>query len=503
MDSVIDLAAQAQEYIESGNLDDAERIYRKMLTSGPANAHIHHVLGLIYYEQKRYEQARRQVCRAIEINPEQGVYWRSLGDIIQALGNVSSAIENYEKSLLLAPHDPDTLLNLGNALHKTGNSRRAIEHFRHVFNQHPDHFQAANNIGKIYYDQGDIKESLTWYGKALTICPDYAEAHFNRAAALLASGDYACGWPAYEWRFKRTEAARVYPHRLNAARWDGASFKDKRLLVHCEQGMGDVLQFCRYLPMVKTMGGHLIAEVQRPLQSLIERMEAIDEVIAYSQSQTPQMHYRYYYPLLSLPLIFKTTLDTIPDTVPYLFASPEKIARWKTILNSKGLRAGLVWSGSDVEPNRSCSLSDLAPLWQIEHVQLYSLQTGPVADEIEPLEKQQKIISLGSHFKDFDDTAAAIANLDLVISIDTAAAHLAGAMGKPVWILLPKIPDWRWMQDGSKSPWYPTARLFRQKQTGQWPCVIREAAQALRSQTAIEINTEFKPICCRGSKSAP
>lgn len=483
------LATEAEQCLEAGQMDKAIEIYNQILSERPDDANLHHVLGLVYVELDRYKSARDHILQAIQLDPDAAVFHRSLGDLLQASGDLPAAVSSYEKSLALSPDDTDTLLNLGNALQKTGDPDSALAIYRRLLKKQPNHAKAISNIGKTFYDQGDIDKSIKYYDNAIKLEPDYAEAHFNRAVAVLLNGDYAQGWPSYEWRFKRREADRVYPHTLKGRRWDGSPYGGEQLFVHCEQGLGDVIQFCRYLPMVKSLGGSLLFEAHPPLNTLLARMEGPDQVVAFDPDNPTHLPYSQHIALLSLPGLFNTRLDNIPARIPYLHPDPEKTAGWQSQLARNavsGLRVGLVWSGSAVDPQRTCPITAWLPLWQIPGVSFYSLQKGPGAADLKQLGDSHPIRHLGDHLHDFDDTAAVIANLDLVISIDTAVAHLTGAMGKPVWIALPHVPDWRWHLGRSDSPWYPTARLFRQPSPGEWTAVVDAVAGALADQTRIQ-----------------
>ena len=310
------LAADAKKYVDAGQMDKAVQIYSRMLSKCPEDPNLHHIIGLTYAELNQYEPARRHILQAIQLDPQLPLFHRSLGDLLQAHKDHPAAISAYEKSLALSPDDADTLLNMGNALKESGDPEGAMDCYRQILEQHPDHPKAILNIGKSIYDQGDIVSSIKYYDKAIKLKPEYAEAQFNRSVALLLSGDYANGWPAYEWRFKREEAKRVYPHVLNGRRWDGSPYGGERLLVHCEQGLGDVIQFCRYLPMVKSLGGTLLFEAQAPLASLLARMQGPDQVVAFDPAKPTSLPYSRHIALMSLPGLFNTGLSSLPAHIP-------------------------------------------------------------------------------------------------------------------------------------------------------------------------------------------
>jgi len=379
--------------------------------------------------------------------PDTPEAWFSRGISCMEKADYSGAELSFRRTRALAPESLETILNLGYALDKQGRSA----------------------------------EALACYESVLATAPGNAKARYNRAIHLLRSGNLAAGFADYEARFAAIKNAdsRVYAQ----PRWDGSTLNGRSILIYCEQGLGDAIQFSRYIPSVATLGGRVVLEVQQPLISLLATLSGVERVVA--KSEVPPIT-DCHIPLLSLPHIFGTTLDTVPTPIPYLVSDPLKEMAWRQMLaDDARFRVGLVWRGSATNPmdqDRSCALAELVPLLEIPGVSCYSLQVGPAAGEIACLPQDCFPIDMTEHLYDFSDTAALLANLDLVITVDTAVAHLAGALGKPVWILLTHTPDWRWMLDRSDSPWYPGARLFRQPSPGDWPSVVREVAQALRQQ---------------------
>ncbi|UCE47415.1 MAG: tetratricopeptide repeat protein, partial [Phycisphaerales bacterium] len=339
------------------------------------------------------------------------------------------------------------------------------------------------NLGNALKEQGRCDEAIECYDRAIQLRPGYAQAHWNRSHAFLLSGDLTQGWEGYKWRRAPELEIFTYPHRHERPRWDGSSFTGKRLLVHCEQGLGDSIQFMRYLPMVKARGGTVIFEAWKPLHGILHDYEGVDELLELSFTEKTDAKFDLHISLMDLPAVFETTLKTIPAEVPYVHPDPEKVKIWRNRLGDDGFKVGMVWAGSPRhgnDHNRSCSLDMFAQLANIDGVRSYSLQKGPAAAQT----KGFQIESLSNDLHDFSDTAAVMENLDLVISVDTAAAHLAGAMARPTWILLPFAPDWRWMLNRTNSPWYPTARLFRQQKWGDWDSVLGRVAKEVRSLAA-------------------
>ena len=333
---------------------------------------------------------------------------------------------------------------------------------------------------------GRIDEAISHFREAVRLQPGLAEVHWNLSLALLINGQFAEGWKKHEWRFRRGKRSTIYPHRFGIPLWDGSSFTGKRLFVHSEQGFGDTLQFIRYLPMVKSFGGTVIFEAFGPLLEIIRGFAGIDKLVEISPDRRHVENCDYYVPLMTLPMLFATDLPTIPTNIPYIFADPEKVEQWKNRINRKGFRIGIVWAGKPAhenDGNRSCAIEQFLTLAGIPGVELYGLQKGDAARQAEALVGTKRIINFDCELKDFSETAAAIENLDLVISVDTALVHLAGAMGNPVWTLLPYAPDWRWLLEREDSPWYPTMRLFRQPARGEWGAVFDKIKGELEKLT--------------------
>jgi len=309
------------------------------------------------------------------------------------------------------------------------------------------------------------------------------DGHWNLALALLVQGHFPEGWEEYEWRWK-TKGLLSPRQLLPQPLWDGRPLAGRAILLHAEQGLGDTIQFIRYLPLVAQRGGRVIVECQPELQRLVQAMTPDIPVLARGQ---PLPDFAFQCPLLSLPKALGTTLATIPATVPYLHADAQNVQMWRDRLAGHGsaLKVGLIWAGNPHhknDRNRSVKLASLAPLAQVPGVQFYSLQKGAAAAQAKTPPPGMDLIDRTDDLQDFADTAAMIANLDLVIAVDTSVVHLAGALAKPVWTLLPYCPDWRWLLKRQDSPWYPTMRLFRQPEIGDWDSVIQQLAAALANR---------------------
>jgi hypothetical protein len=337
--------------------------------------------------------------------------------------------------------------------------------------------EAHLRLGRELQDQGRIEEALAWYERALAFRPDFADAHVAKAMNLLLRGHYAEGWQSYEWRW-RMETFSSPKRNFPQPQWRGEALRGRRILLHGEQGFGDCLQFLRYVPMVQAAGGVVVLEIQGRLMRMCALLPGVTELFAYGQ---PLPAVDCHCPLLSLPLAFGTALESIPAKVPYLSIPSEARERARRIAwPVDGLRVGLVWAGSAnhlKDKVRSLGLAMFEPLLALEGVHFFSLQLGEAANQRSA--EDSRISDLGLMTRDMADTAAQIEQLDLVLSVDTSVAHLAGALGKPLWVLLSDVADWRWLRSREDSPWYPTARLFRQKERGNWGEVLERVGAEL------------------------
>jgi hypothetical protein len=324
---------------------------------------------------------------------------------------------------------------------------------------------------------GKVAEAEDACRRALLLAPDFAAAHWNLALNLLLQGRYTEGWQEYEWRWRKPDFTSPCRH-TDVPLWDGSPLQGRTIVLHAEQGFGDAIQFVRYAPLVARRGGAVVVECHPQLVQLMKTVEGVQAVVPFGAPLPP---FSCQAPLLSLPRIFGTTLHTIPSRCPYLFASSEYRDKWTALIyaQSASLRIGLVWAGKSYpDPLRSCRLADLAPLAVTDKVIFYSLQLGAGLEHSVSPPTGMRLIDLTAQIHDFADTAALIEQLDLVISIDTAVAHLAGALGKPIFTLLPFAPDWRWMLERSDSLWYPTMRVFRQGHQGDWGPVVTRVHSA-------------------------
>jgi hypothetical protein len=376
----------------------------------------------------------------------------------------------------LKPDNADALCNLGALLSGFDRHEDAAESYRRVLADHPDHVAALCNMGVALMARNDIEGAVECYRRAIAHNPDFADGHWNLSLAQLVEGDFAKGWRGYEWRLK---TKRHVPRGFEQPAWDGGPLAGETILLHREQGLGDTIQFMRYAPLVAARGGRVVLEVQPPLVRLAKSIKGVAEIVA---AGTALPRFDLHCPLLSLPERFATTLETVPVGAPYLTPDPEEVERWRLKLGGgPRLKVGIAWAGNRSHKNdrsRSVAIERLSPILDIPGIRWVSLQVGERAGDLDRL-PIGTVVDISDQLGDFGDTAAVIANLDLVIAVDTAVAHLAGALGRPVWAMLPFAPDWRWMLDRGDSPWYPTLRLFRQGTDRSWDAVIGHLAKEL------------------------
>ncbi len=357
------------------------------------------------------------------------------------------------------------------ALAALGRFAEAENCYHEALRLNPRYAEAHNNLASALQALGRHEEALAGYDLALLYQPDSASAHWNRSLAWLQQGDYQRGWPEYEWRWRRD---RVVRRRLPGAPWDGAPLDGRTLLIYPEQGLGDQIQFVRYAPLARQQGGRVVVECPPALLGLFATCPGIDQLVAEG---TPLPPFDVHVPVMSLPHRLGTTLETIPAAVPYLSADPARVASWAEVLAGiPGYRVGIAWQGNPRhawDRHRSIPLARFAPLAQVPGVRLVSLQKGPGVEQLRGLAERLPVAVLPDGPEGtFLDTAAVVSQLDLVVTADTALAHLAGALGVPVWVALSAHSDWRWLRDREDTPWYPSMRLFRQATLGDWPGVF-------------------------------
>jgi Flp pilus assembly protein TadD len=479
---------------QAGHLEEARAFYKKILLRDPKNFDTLYLLAMICAQTDQDALSYALTKRAIAINPNIGVAHSLLGTVLNKLGRREEALASHGRAIRLQPDNAEAYNNRGNVFHEMQRHEEALADFDAAIALNPDYPAPHYNRATSLFELGRCEEALVSFDRALALAPDNADARFNRSVALLQSGRFQAGWREYEWRkVKIPSPAQLDPGRL----WLGEpDLVGKHLFVHYEQGMGDTLQFCRYARLLRDKGVHVSLSVQNPLLSLLRQFEP--DIQLFAENEAPAT-FDYHCPLMSLPLAVGTDVSTIPNAVPYIRADPDKAAYWRGRLATRsGPRVGLVWNGGfradqpelwTVNAQRNMPFDQIAKL-NLGEVDYFSLQKGEPA-ESELLQTRERYWSSDNFYNfavelvDFSDTAALVENLDLVICVDTATAHLAGAMGKTVWILSRFNGCWRWLRDRADSPWYPTARLFRQRAPGDWTSVIEEARAALRSWVSL------------------
>ena len=465
------------------------------------------------FELHRYAEALASCDRAIAINPNNAMPYYNRGVVLAELGRVAEAEASYRRAIVIWPDYVEALFNLAIMLELLKRFDEALAVVDRCLALAPSDYRAWNNRGNILLNLARYADAMTSYDRACTINPDYGESYYNKGNALLelariaeASecyqkavalnavhpdipfneglarlllGELRHGFKRYEGRFQKTGHApeiRDFKQR----RWTGFDIAGKRILLHDEQGLGDAIHFARYVPLVAQRGAEVILQVQAPLKTLLASVKGVSRVYERGE-RLPAFDVHQY--LLSLAAVFETELDTIPAEVPYIAAPPDRIEKWRTRLPSrKGLRVGLVWSGNPAfagDATRSIGLSRLAPLLSVPGVQFVSLHREVRAEDALLMQRFPELVHFGAELMDLTDTAAVVAQLDLVIGSDTAVIHLAGALAKPVWLLTKFSPDWRWLLDRLDNPWYPTAKLYRQPRLRDWESVVERVQQDL------------------------
>uniref|UniRef100_Q47GV5 TPR repeat n=1 Tax=Dechloromonas aromatica (strain RCB) TaxID=159087 RepID=Q47GV5_DECAR len=446
----------------------------------------------LFYEGTRLmglgdvEKSERAFRAAIAEAPELGEAHANLGLLLESDGRTQEAEASYRRALELAPGLSQIHINLGAMLASQRRFAEAENTYREALAVNPESYMAWSNLGVLLACVKREAESEQCYRTAMALAPDYRNASFNLAYLLLRQGRYAEGWLCLESR----DWYQALDKHLGIPRWQGEPLAGKSFLISLEAGHGDMIQFCRYARQLKERGAARVSVLCHPaLKNLFDHFDGIDEAIAVGDPY-PDRAWDCWSPPLSLPFFCQTRLESIPANLPYLSADPDKTRYWASLMADGGdaLRVGLVWKGNprfENDAERSLgSFLDLAPLGEVSGVRFFSLQKGAGENEVAHSSASFPVLDLGSRLADFSDTAAIVMNLDLLITVDTAVAHLAGALGKPVWVMLPDYKtDWRWLSDRSDSPWYPgVMRLFRQEASGTWGSVISRVKVALEEE---------------------
>ena len=472
--------------------DEVFEAYDRALALKPDYVEVIVARGNLFYEMHSYDKALEEYERALLVQPDFAFGFNNRGNALQAMGRNDEAIASFERALALKPDLTAAHNNRGNALLNLNRPEEALADYESAIAHKPFAFALVNRGSALHY-LGRIEEALDSFNRAIALQPDLPEAHWNKALLCLAVGDFEQGWPAYEWRWRG--ATELTPRGFSQPQWRGEDLNGKTILLHAEQGFGDSIQFVRYLPIVARKGCKVVLELPDSLMPLIPDT---DGLVSMHRRGDALPAFDVHCPLMSLPLAFGTTVTTIPASTPYLRAPAERIDAWRARLAHLGKpRIGLVWSGKPShknDHNRSIALSRLEPLLAVPDVTFVSLQREYREAE-QPALARLPILRLDEAITDFADTAAAIAELDLVIAVDTAVAHLVGALGRPLWLLLSHIQDWRWMHDRVDSPWYPKCPAVpaiadrrlgqRDSRRGAGACGLREGRRRTEYRRSI------------------
>jgi tetratricopeptide (TPR) repeat protein len=508
LDESFDLAVR---YHKSGHLQQAEALYRQILQIDPAHGDALYLLGVVAHQAGQHQAATTLIRQAIALNPANDDFHFNLGVVLMDQGQRAQAIASYREALRINTQHAEACCYLGIALkdqgefveagecfrqalrlnprawpahynlgilHKDREPDQAAESFRRALQSNPRHVDAHNNLGAILIHLRRLPEAVEHFEKALQLDPGNDTALWNCALMRMLQGDLEGGWQDYE---RRWALPYKVPCTYQQPRWDGSSFKDKTILVFAEQGLGDTIQFVRYLPLVKERGGTVLFGCQPALAEICTGFAGVDRLVPGGALLPP---FDVQAPLLSLPGIFRTTLATIPAAVPYLRADPGLITAWRReVEHLEGFKVGIAWQGNPKNPGdhfRSLPLAQFQALAGLTGVRLLSLQVGHGTEQLAAA--PFPITDLGNRFEpsSLGDLAAVMMSVDLVITVESAVAHLAGALAVPVWVVLPWSSDWRWLLERADSPWYPTMRLFRQSSLGDWEEVFERVATELR-----------------------
>jgi tetratricopeptide (TPR) repeat protein len=463
-------------YKSRGRIDEAIACYQRSLELKPGWSKAHNHLGNAFKSVGRFDEAIACYQRALALNPTDAEVHNNLGVALAGKGQIDQAIVSYMRALHLRPTFAGAYYNLGRAFEERGEVDRAIQSYRQAIVIDKNLAEAYNNLAGLVGRSGRDEDALALYRRAIQISPNCAEYHWNLALRLLASGQFEEGWEEFEWRLNYQ--ALGLRRDFTPPQWHGENLAGKTLLMHVEGGYGDAIQFIRYAPLLRGRAGKLILECQLELVRLFSGLDGIDAVIARGQ-ELPEFDYQI--PLIGLPRVFKTDLTNIPSAVPYLKALPDDLSRWRDRLKSDGrLKVGLAWAGRarpGPSDGRTRSVNIFESLARLSGAQFFSLQKGP--ESRQPRPAGLNLTDFMADVIDFADTAALIQQLDLVITVDSAVAHLAGALAKPVWVLIPFVVEIRWLMERSDSPWYPTMRLFRHPPQGDWQTPMHQIAEEL------------------------
>lgn len=471
---------------QQGDLPEAERLYRGALAANPDHFEGLHFLGLAVAHQGKPEEGEKLVRRSLEVNRSKPEAFKNHALMLNGLRRHQEAIEACDAALALAPRMADAMIVRCNALRELDRYDEALTWLDRALAIAPNNFVALAARGDILSTLGRHDEAIDYSNRALAINPNYVQAIFNRGCRWLAKGQLVQGWPGYERRFD----VPGHPQRpaLPGMRWTGQPLNGRSILIHDEQGLGDTVQFVRYLPLLKQHGARITFVVRPTLRRILRPLLGDIELLP---SVPPAQMFDYHCMLMSLPHVFNTSVETVPATVPYLYPEPDLIERWRGKIGSDGFKVGICWQGNPenlLNRGRAVPLKHYAPLAEIPGVRLICLQTHHGLDQVADLPRPEALTMLGEDFGTgadaFVDLAAAMKCVDLVVTSDTASGHVGGALGVPTWIVLGNVPDWRWMLERTDTPWYPSVRLFRQPRPGDWQAALDAVGGEISAMTA-------------------
>jgi tetratricopeptide (TPR) repeat protein len=463
-----------------GRFAEAVTVYRNAVTRFPRNVVLLNGLGLALMDAGATVEARSAFESAVACSPQTPALLFNLANALRLQGSIAEAVAGYRQAIALGLFRPEVYNNLGIALQTVEQWPEALQAFREALKRDPRYLPALANAGHALIEMGSPGEAIEPLRLAVASEPAYADAHWLLSHALLVTGRWPDGWDEYEWRWHKMPSA-PYHRGTPQSWWRGENIAGKRILLYAEQGIGDAVQFVRYAPLVAAQGAEVLVECHDVLVDLLRTVDGVAEVYARGSAG---IDYDVACPLLSLPAVFRTTIETVPEAVPYVHVDASKVAAWRERLASFSdrKRVGIVWAGNPGHVNdrkRSIQPDALLPLADVPGVVLFNLQKGGNGGGLDVSAGALPLVDWMDDCRTFGDTAALMHELDLVITVDTAVAHVGGALGVPVWMMVPFTPDWRWFLGSSNSPWYPSMRLFRQRIAGGWGDVVSALSQAL------------------------
>jgi len=476
--------------VNKKDINTALKHFAQAVSINPRYEKAYGFLGSLHHKKNNLDDALYNYTKAAAINSNNFETQIGTARVLRAAEKIDQALTSYNKAVALRPHDINALFEYSYLLTTEGQFELAIDQYKKILELDPNCADVLCNTAHTYRYMGEAEKAIPYYQKALKRYPEQAPIHYGLGEAYLTTGNFEDGWQEFNWRWRRAADTRKFGEK----QWDGSDPKGKTIILRAEYGQGDTLQFVRYAQLLKERGATVIVEAQHTLVSLLSLCPYIDKVIVVNDPVGLLPEHDAQIPLMSMPHVFKTTLDTVPTNIPYIEASPALIETWKEQLApDTNFKIGICWAGSPYyesfkssRSRKSVPLELFAQLAQLSGVTVYSLQKMNDTEQLNNLPRHITIHDFGPNFDmdngRFMDTAAVIQNLDLVITVDTSIAHLAGALGKPVFVMLPFVSDWRWMRDRNDSPWYPTMRLFRQQTPGDWHSVMQEIISALPIQ---------------------